>query len=448
MRQKRPNTDNPALNKAGIQMQAPRTPDPFAARVSDVLADFIGWLDGYGEKSWDYQSFFAGSVGGRAKALYYRHRLIGTAAVAPMIFCEAFLPAARRLFHHPLRFPIADAHYAMGFAFLYEATGDSSQLENAVHFLTELKKSRCREYKEYCWGYPFDWVWRGGTIERQTPLITTTPYVYEAFLQVFELHPRDEWKLILESIACHAATDIKDFQTSDAASSCSYTPFDKGGVINAAAYRAFLLTSASKVFCNEDYWRIAERNLNFVLENQNPDGSWYYAVDGVRDFIDHFHTCFVMKALAKIHAATGHAGALEALDKGVHYYLTNLFDDDGLPKPFSKAPRLTVYKRELYDCAECINLCLLLRDRFPVVDTSLQKIVTHVVKAWVKRDGSFRSRKLYLGWDNVPMHRWGQAQMFRALAFYLREAREAPSDESQVTSAQASQLSTLNPQPL
>ena len=55
------------------------------------------------------------------------------------------------------------------------------------------------------------------------------------------------------------------------------------------------------------------------------------------------------------------------LRKGVSYYLKNLFDDDGLPKPFSKAPRLTVYKRELYDCAECINLCLLLRDRFPAI---------------------------------------------------------------------------------
>ena len=29
-------------------------------------------------------------------------------------------------------------------------------------------------------------------------------------------------------------------------------------------------------------------------------------MDGVRDFIDHYHTCFVMKALAKIHALTGH----------------------------------------------------------------------------------------------------------------------------------------------
>ena len=177
--------------------------------------------------------------------------------------------------------------------------------------------------------------------------------------------------MILESIARHAAADIKDFRTSEKASSCSYTPFLPGGVINAAAYRAFLLTSASQVLCNEDYWKIAERNLNFVLENQNPDGSWYYAMDGVRDFIDHFHTCFVMKALAKIHTLTGHEGCLEALSKGVKYYLENLFDEDGLPKPFSKAPRLTVYKRELYDCAECINLCLLLRDRFPAAGDNL-----------------------------------------------------------------------------
>ena len=405
------------------------TPD----HVAKVLAEFTKWLDAYGETSWDHQSFFAGPVGGRAKSLYYRNRILGTAAVAPMIFCEAFLPGARRLFHHPIRFPIADAHYAMGFAFLYEATGDLSQLENAVHFLTELKKSRCRDFKEYCWGYPFNWVWRGGIAKEQTPLITTTPYVYEAFFQVLQLEPREEWKAILESIARHARFDIKDFRTSEAASSCSYSPFGEGGVINAAAYRAFVLTSASRIFSNDDYWKVAEWNLNFVLETQNQDGSWYYAVDGVRDFVDHFHTCFVMKALAKVHALTAHEGCLKALSKGVSYYLNNLFDEDGLPRPFSKAPRLTVYKRELYDCAECINLCLLLRDRFPVLGKTLEEVVGHVLEAWVKRDGSFRSRKLYLGWDNVPMHRWGQAQMFRSLAFYLRETSKQRSQKSEAS---------------
>ncbi len=120
--------------------------------------------------------------------------------------------------------------------------------------------------------------------------------------------------------------------------------------------------------------------MNFVLENQNPDGSWFYAVDGVRDFIDHYHTCFVMKALAKIHALTGHPGCLEALSKGVKYYLENLFSEDGFPKPFSKAPRLTVYKRELYDWAECINVSLLLRDRFPQLEPTLETVVAGILK--------------------------------------------------------------------
>ena len=74
--------------------------------------------------------------------------------------------------------------------------------------------------------------------------------------------------------------------------------------------------------------------MNFVLENQNPDGSWFYAVDGVRDFIDHFHTCFVMKALAKIHALTGHPGIVEALAKGVSYYLNNLLTQMVFPNRF------------------------------------------------------------------------------------------------------------------
>ncbi len=421
-------------------MQATNLAETLPNEVTKVLSGFTKWLSVYGDKSWDHQSFFAGPVGRRAKSLYYRNRFWDTAAVAPMIFFEAFLPSARRLFHHPIRFPIADAHYAMGFACLYELSSDLRHLQRAMHFLDELVASRCSGFEEYCWGYPFDWVTRNGVIKEQTPLITTTPYVYEAFLQVYEifehasdgplssvlcpLDRRDEWKLILESIARHTAIDIKDFRTSERASSCSYTPYDNGGVINAAAYRAFLLASVSKVLSKEEYWPIAERNLNFVLENQNGDGSWYYAVDGVRDFVDHYHTCFVMKALAKVHAITSHAATLEALRKGVSFYLNNLFDADGLPKPFSKAPRLTVYKRELYDCAECINLCLLLRDRFPRLQTTLETVVREILMRWVKPDGSFRSRRLYLGWDNVPMHRWGQAQMFRSLACYLREAKK------------------------
>jgi len=271
-------------------------------------------------------------------------------------------------------------------------------------------------------------------------LITTEPYVYEAFAQVYDIDKDERWRKIMQSLAQHISEDYYDVETSPRAASASYCPSDRpdlGRVVNASAYRAYVLTKAAMDFSDDTYRRQAERNVHFVIESQNTDGSWYYAMDGVRNFVDHFHTCFVMKALAKIHTLTGDAATREALARGLRFYLDHLFDDDGLPRPFARAPRLTVYKRELYDCAESINLCLLLRDRFPECRDKLTTVVGGILRDWIKPDGSFRSRRLMFGWDNVPMHRWAQSQMFRSLAAHYREQQAsvwaaAPAEHARV----------------
>ena len=179
-----------------------------------------------------------------------------------------------------------------------------------------------------------------GTIKEGTPLITTVPYVYEAFSQVYAIDKDQKWLRIMRSIAEHAFTSYRDLELPPDAASCAYTPApdDPCGVINASAYRAFLLTKAGIELSEPRYLEVAKRNLNFVLASQNTDGSWYYSTDGKRDFVDHFHTCFVLKALAKIDALTGRARCRSAIEHGVQYYLRNLFDANGLPVPFSKAP--------------------------------------------------------------------------------------------------------------
>ena len=391
---------------------------------ADVLR-FVTWLDKYGETSYDHQSFFASDLGRRAKALYYTNPLLGTLAVSPMIFCEAFLPAGRRLFWRKQRFPIADAHYAMGFAFLAQLLESERYYDRAVHFLEILKATRSAGYERYCWGYPFNWETRRGTMKQGTPLITTVPYVYEAFRQVHQIDGKEEWRSIMRSIAEHALLDYHDYEISANASSCSYNPErgEPGGVINASAYRAFLLTQAALDFNDENYRQAALRNLNFVIGAQNDDGSWYYSIDGERDFVDHFHTCFVLKAVAKIEALTGNNTCTKAIQRGVDYYVANLFDEEGLPKPFSRRPRMTVYRRELYDYAEGINVCVLLSGRFPALDSVLSRVLVDL-KNWQKSDGSFRARQLLLGWDNTPMHRWAQSQMFRSLCFLLYKSAQ------------------------
>jgi hypothetical protein len=389
--------------------------------ILQAVLRFVDWLNHYGEVSYDFQTFYAGRLGQRVKALYYRKPLLGTLAVSPIIFCEAFLPSTRRLYWKPQRFPIADAHYAMGFFRLARVLEQDRYASRALHFLEILDQTRCTGYDNYCWGYPFNWETVRGTITEGTPLITTVPYVYEAFKEAYQIDGQDRWLRIMRSIAQHALLDYKDFETSQTASTCSYTPNpeDSVRVINANAYRAFLLTSAACEFSDDRYRKVGQRNLNFVIESQNPDGSWYYANDGKRHFIDHFHTCFVLKALAKIEGLTGDPKCSSAIERGVGYYIRNLFDERGLPKPFSRPPRLTVYRRELYDYAECINLATLLRGRFSKLDDLLCTVLNHVLTVWQKPDGSFKSRQLLIGWDHTPMHRWAQSQLFRSLSFCL-----------------------------
>ena len=396
------------------------------AKVRTSTNRFCDWLEGFGELSYDHQSFFASKIGRGAKALYYRQPLLGTAAVAPMIFFEAFVPSMRTLFWKPQRFPIADAHYAMGFAFLASTYESDEYYRRAVHFLEVLQETRCPGYKDYGWGYPFDWETRNGPMFANTPLITTLPYAYEAFSQVYALDSDPKWLAVMRSIAEHGFKDYRDMETGPGASSCGYTPAadDPCGVINASAYRAFLLTKAGLELSEQRYLNVAKKNLNFVIASQNADGSWPYAVDGTRDFVDHFHTCFVMKALSKIEKLTGSVECKNAISRGVAYYLKNLFDAKSLPIPFSKAPRFTVYRRELYDYAECINLGVLLNGRFQELDETVSTVVKDVVERWQKKDGSFRARELKAGWDNVPMHRWAQSQLFRSFSFLLSQNKD------------------------
>ena len=340
------------------------------------------------------------------------------------------MPRGRKLFFKKQRLPIADAHYAMGFAFLASMKSDADHYARAVHFLEILEQTRCPSYKHYCWGYPFHWETRYGTIQAGTPLITTTPYVYEAYHQVYMLDGDKKWLKILRSIVDHVVEDIRDYPTGKDSATCSYTPYDTGGVVNANAYRAYLLYHAAAKLDIGRGLDPAMKNLNFVLEAQQDDGSWLYATDGIGDFVDHFHTCFVLKALAKISKLGSVPGLDSAIRAGLEYYRESLFDEKGLPRPFSRRPRVTVYRHELYDYAECLNLCHLLEEQYPELRDVRKRVVEDVLSNWIKPDGSFRSRRLLLGWDNIPMHRWAQSQMFRSLALIASEPQCKDSSRS------------------
>jgi hypothetical protein len=408
----------------------PRTPhsDHRAAALAvgdvdavDLLVEsFIGWLDRFGERSYDPYDFWAWPLGRKAKRLYYRRPLVGVPAVAPFVALDALLPSSRRLVAPRRRYPIADAHYALGFFNWATVTGDPEAMARGTHFLDELERGRCEGFDEFCWGYPFDWESRSGTIRAGTPLITTVPYAYEAFELGYEATDRPSYLRVMESVAAFAFDQIPVTDLEDGSAAAGYAPFLCTTVVNASCYRGFLLAAAGRRFGRPDWTSAAERNVAFALACQRPDGSWPYATMKNDDFVDNFHTCLVLKNLFKFWRLTDRADVLDALRRGYAFYRRDLLDERLQPIPFAVKPRLTLHRADLYDYAEGINLAVLLcgieREALDVLRAMLEGLG----RRWALGDGHFVTRRLLVGRNTVPYHRWGHSQIFHALAYTRR----------------------------
>jgi hypothetical protein len=388
--------------------------------VDRLVESFIRWLDRFGERSYDPHDFWAWPLGRKAKRLYYRRPLAGASAVAPFVALDTFLPSSRRLVARRRRYPIADAHYAAGFLYWATVTGDPEAMARGMHFLDELERERCESFDEFCWGYPFDWESRSGTITAGTPLITTVPYAYEAFELGYEATDSDSYLRIMESIAAFAFDRIPVTDLEDGAAAAGYAPSLYTTVVNASCYRGFLLAAAGRRFGRADWTSEADRNVAFALACQRPDGSWPYATMKDDDVVDNFHTCLVLKNLFKFWRLTDRADVLDAVRRGYAFYRRDLLDERLQPVPFAVKPRLTLHRGDLYDYAEGINLAVLLCGIEPEALDVLHGMLEGLATGWALGDGHFVTRRLLVGRNTVPYHRWGHSQIFHALAHARR----------------------------
>lgn len=113
----------------------------------------------------------------------------------------------------------------------------------------------------------------------------------------------------------------------------------------------FLITTLLRM----EYEKNGEELINFVVGVQNTDGSWYYGFDHSNDnFIDNFHTCFVLKNLIKSSQINSNLKINNTIEKGMNYYFKNLFDGN-YTIPFSYNTRIQLVDFEMYDVAEFIN---------------------------------------------------------------------------------------------
>lgn len=382
---------------------------------------FIAWIEKEGYDSYDPYDIWGTKYGLLSRRIYYRHSKLGLLLIAPILAAEIAWPRLRSLFVAKNRYATADAQLALGFLNLYHLTQNSSYLTKAISLGEDLLASSCDGYSGRCWGYPFDWQHVDGLTPHGTPLITTTPYCFEVFSELFDVTGNARYLEVARSIATFVADDLKDTPAGENAMAGSYSPRDSSKVVNASAYRAYILFEAGDRFGIAEYVDKASKNLRFILQSQRSDGSWLYAIDNPGEaFIDHFHTCFVLKNLGKLNRRLQDTAVSLAIDKGFAFYRRDLFKDDGLPKSFAIEPRAQIARLEMYNVAEAITLGSLLRRQIPPAFELASALGSRLCREFQLPDGHFVTR-VYTGGlrHKMPFLRWPQAQLFYALTNLL-----------------------------
>jgi hypothetical protein len=384
---------------------------------------FDTWLARHGDGlSHDPYDLWGTRYGLFSRRLYYAKHPLGVPLVAPLLLAEILCPSVRVFLVGKQRFATSDAQLALAFLNLHALTGEKKFLTRAEEFAAHLLRTSIPGYRGHCWGYPFDWQNNHGLWKRNTPFITATPYCFEVFLGLHDATgERRHWE-VAESIARFVQEDLHDTPTSADAAAGSYSPNDHSQVLNASAYRVMVLAEAARRFNEPRYAQTAQRNLNFILQNQRADGAWLYALDHPSErFIDHFHTCFVIKNLIKVNRHMQSDAVAQAIVKGYEYYRRELFDAEGLPKSFTIQPRTQLVKLEMYNFAEAITLGAMLKESIPAAFAHAQELAAWLIARHQLPDGHFTTRVYRGGWRHtVPFIRWPQSQIFYALTNLLR----------------------------
>jgi hypothetical protein len=276
--------------------------------------------------------------------------------------------------------------------------------------LRALETVRCTGFEEPCWGYHFDVQTRVFFYPSTSPNTIATVFAGMALLDAYEAtgEPR-----LLELAAGTGEFFLRHVpQTEDGEGAFfGYLVGDRTPIHNANALVCALLARIASHTDREDMRVTAEAGLRWTVAHQRSDGSWPYGERPHLDWVDNFHTGYVLDALMYSADADLDMDGGETLERGLAYYRRALFLEDGTPKYLPDA----VYPIDAQCVAQAIKTMTLARGRDPAYGAFAWTVFDFARRRMQRSDGSYlfqRRRR----WTNAAPHiRWMAAPMLEAL---------------------------------
>ena len=290
-------------------------------------------------------------------------------------------------------------------------------------FLSGLLSMKIAGYSGACWGYNFDWQSRNFFAPRDTPTIVPTAFAARAFIEAGQAlrdlaDVKAECLKVARSVCDFIINDLPRTVDSEREICFSYAPNSSTNIFNASLLAGEVLATVGTMTHEPELIEIAERATRYVVNNQRPEGSWYYGTDQKQSWIDNFHTAYVLFSLKRIIDASSSKQQFQpALERGYQFWKNNFFLAEGWPKYYDDEP----YPADAHAAASAIVTFLECRE----FDREALKLAQNVASWTIQnlRDSRgffyYQRRRFYT--VRKPYMRWTQAWMLYALARLLEE---------------------------
>ncbi len=291
----------------------------------------------------------------------------------------------------------------------YRLTGDRRYAVTARWLAHKLLELRSEGYRGAGWGYPFPWQSRAFFVPRWTPTIVNTAFVGHALLDAARLLGDEECFDAARSACTFLLEDLH--RTEHDGTLCfAYTPRDTLYVHNANILGASLLARVGRLTEDEELIDHARRSARHLLRHQRQDGSWWYAEPEYQNWVDSFHTGFVLVALRQVIRYAAFDEAEDSLRRGHRFFLRRFFENNGTPRYYHDRTepidvhcptQAFVTIAELWDVEPAPHL--------------LQRTARWFLERMRAPEGYFFYRLGRLGPNRIPYLRWGQAWAYHGM---------------------------------
>jgi hypothetical protein len=297
-----------------------------------------------------------------------------------------------------------------------------------------------RDGKRAAWGYPFPWQSRFLWAPAGTPNAVVTATVGWHLLEWADHATAPlEGQATARELACGAALFLSEkLNHSPAgarASAASYTPGDSSRIVNVSMLAARLLARVARSRISTwispaEAARMGEQTtklLQFALASQKEDGTWPYSQEGRGDWVDSFHTGFVLESLLDLRE-WGWTVPEATLRRGLVAY-EGFFDPDGGGRLFRRSDS----PHDAHSVAQGIVTYAALARSSSVPESDRSSARNHALRIatwsldhlWIESRGSFAYR-IEKGRRNEQEYlRWVQAWMALGMSDALELERRA-----------------------